>query len=34
VSLCVRCHRKADFEHISRDELRSLIGATDSDSPA
>ena len=32
VSLCVRCHRKADFGNISREELRSLVGTTDSDS--
>jgi len=32
VSLCVRCHRKADFGNISREELRSLIEVADSDS--
>lgn len=29
VSLCVRCHRKADFGNVSRETLRSLIGADD-----
>lgn len=25
ISLCISCHRKADFGHISRERLRSLI---------
>ncbi|WP_224450177.1 HNH endonuclease [Haloprofundus salilacus] len=29
ISLCIRCHRKADFGKITRDELWSLIGVED-----
>ncbi len=28
VSLCVTCHRKADFGHIPRTELHSVVGIT------